>query len=79
MCIGEEIHPILELEESLRDGVVLAKLARVFFPELVPKIFEATKLQFRHSDNINRFFQFIQKINLPDVHPFQFRIYFLTF
>ncbi|EMR09099.1 hypothetical protein PNEG_02443 [Pneumocystis murina B123] len=71
LCIGEDIHPILELEESLRDGVVLAKLARVFFPELVPKIFEATKLQFRHSDNINRFFQFIERINLPDVFRFE--------
>ncbi|KTW26770.1 hypothetical protein T552_02771 [Pneumocystis carinii B80] len=71
LCIGEEIPAILELEESLRDGVILAKLSRVFFPELVPKIFEATKLQFRHSDNINRFFQFIERINLPDIFRFE--------
>ncbi|KAG4305268.1 hypothetical protein PORY_001438 [Pneumocystis oryctolagi] len=70
-CIGEEIPVILELEESLRDGVILARLVRVFAPDLVPKIFEASKLQFRHSDNINRFFQFIERMNLPNIFRFE--------
>jgi hypothetical protein len=66
-CIGEPIPPIVELEEALRDGVALAKLTRVFSPELVPRIFESPKLQFRHSDNIDRFFRFLRKVELPDV------------
>ena len=66
-CIGEAIPAIVELEEALRDGVTLAKLVRVFSPELVPRIFEAPKLQYRHSDNISRFFQFVKKVQLPEV------------
>lgn len=66
-CIGEPVPPIVELEEAMRDGVTLAKLVRVFAPELVPRIFDARKLQFRHSDNINRFFQFVKKVQLPEV------------
>ncbi|CCJ28108.1 unnamed protein product, partial [Pneumocystis jirovecii] len=70
-CIGEKIPAILELEESLRDGIILARLVKVFAPDLVPRIFEATRLQFRHSDNINRFFQFIEKMNLPNIFRFE--------
>jgi Ras GTPase-activating-like protein IQGAP2/3 len=66
-CVGEPIPPIVELEEALRDGVALAKLTRVFAPELVPRIFTSPKLQFRHSDNIDRFFRFLRKVELPDV------------
>jgi Ras GTPase-activating-like protein IQGAP2/3 len=69
-CLGEEIPPIVQLEECLRDGVILARLARVFEPDLVPRIFEAEKLQFRHSDNINRFFRFVVCCGLPDVPLF---------
>ena len=68
-CLGEEIPPIVQLEECLRNGVILARLARVFEPDLVPRIFEAEKLQFRHSDNINRFFRFVERCGLPDVSP----------
>jgi len=68
-CLGEEIPPIVQLEECLRDGVILARLARVFEPDLVPRIFEAERLQFRHSDNINRFFRFVERCGLPDVLP----------
>lgn len=66
-CLGEEIPPIVQLEDRLRNGVILARLAKVFAPELVPRIFEAEKLQFRHSDNINRFFRFVNQCGLPDV------------
>jgi Ras GTPase-activating-like protein IQGAP2/3 len=68
-CLNQEIPPIVQLEDRLRDGVILARLARVFAPELVPRIFEAEKLQFRHSDNINRFFRFVSQCGLPDVPP----------
>ena len=40
-CIGEEIgFNILEMEESLCNGVVLAKLVRAFHPQVVRRIFE---------------------------------------
>jgi len=74
-CIGEPIPAIVELEEALRDGVTLAKLVRVFAPELVPRIFDAKKLQFRHSDNINRFFQFVKKVQLPEVWVIEWNYY----
>ena len=35
-CIGEEIPATVELEEGLRNGVVLAKLAHFITPEKVP-------------------------------------------
>ena len=55
-----------ELEESLRNGVYLAKLAHFFAPAVVAarKIFDADLakyaaqgLHFRHTDNINYFLQ----------------------
>ncbi|CAG8473702.1 13469_t:CDS:10 [Funneliformis caledonium] len=61
-CIAEEIDPIVLLEESLRNGIVLAKLAKSFEPSVVRKIFMSPKLQFRHSDNINFFFLAIRKV-----------------
>lgn len=35
-CIGESLPPTVELEESLRNGVALGKLAHFMAPELVP-------------------------------------------
>ncbi|BFZ55485.1 iqgap-related protein [Savitreella phatthalungensis] len=64
-CLGHPVPSVVDLEEDLRNGIVLAKLARVFAPDLVPRIFEAPKLQFRHSDNINHFFKFVDRINIP--------------
>jgi hypothetical protein len=61
-CIKEELPPPTELEESLRNGVYLAKVAHVFNPELVPEkcIFDKSQtryrsfgLNFRHTENIN--------------------------
>lgn len=66
-CIGHPIARIVDLEEELRNGVILAELARAFMPKLVPRIFDAAKLQFRHSDNINRFFKFVDAVALPEV------------
>ena len=70
-CIGDEIPGIIRLEESLRNGITLARVAKVFAPELVPRIFTAPKLQFRHSDNINRFFRFTEKVQLPEFFAFE--------
>lgn len=45
-CLGEELgFGVVEMEESLRDGVVLAKLSRVYMGEdVVKKIFEVRVL-----------------------------------
>ena len=35
-CINEQISPTAELEEGLRNGVALAKLAHFISPDIVP-------------------------------------------
>lgn len=75
-CIDETIPSIVMLEEALRDGVILAKLTRAFSPHLVRRIFEAPKLQYRHTDNINFFFQFLDEIGMPDVSNYFVLWYF---
>ncbi|KAM8921493.1 ras GTPase-activating-like protein IQGAP3 [Pelodytes ibericus] len=73
-CLNEELPPPTELEESLRNGVILAKLGHFFAPELVPlkKIYDceqmrykATGLHFRHTDNINHWRRAMSQIGLP--------------
>jgi Ras GTPase-activating-like protein IQGAP2/3 len=59
------------MEEELRNGVVLAKLTRQFAPHLVRRIFESPRLQFRHSENINYFFRFLDEIGVPDLFTFE--------
>lgn len=59
-----------EFEYTLRDGVYLAKLVRLFNPDLVPFIFYDPVLQYRHTDNINRFFEFTRSVGLPVVFLF---------
>lgn len=85
-CLGEELpFGVVEMEEGMRNGVVLAKLVRVFLGEqVVKRIYEvrnvsvtlwemwltlskAPKLDFRHSDNINIFFKFVEHVGLPEV------------
>jgi hypothetical protein len=39
-CLQVEIDPIIKLEESMRNGIVLAKLAEWFAPGIVRKIFQ---------------------------------------
>ncbi|EKM59178.1 uncharacterized protein PHACADRAFT_86001 [Phanerochaete carnosa HHB-10118-sp] len=72
-CLGEELSfDIVEMEERMRDGVVLAKLVRVFQGEgVVRRIYEAPKLDFRHSDNINIFFNFVRHVGLPESFIFE--------
>ncbi|KAG0144428.1 hypothetical protein CROQUDRAFT_47337 [Cronartium quercuum f. sp. fusiforme G11] len=63
---------VTELEQTLRDGVILAKLARRFLgAQAVPKIFIHPKLQYRHSDNINYFFRFVRHVGLPELFIFE--------
>ncbi|XP_019287082.2 ras GTPase-activating-like protein IQGAP3 [Panthera pardus] len=73
-CLKEELPSPVELEESLRNGVLLAKLGHCFAPAVVPlkKIYDAeqlryqaTGLHFRHTDNINFWLSAIAHIGLP--------------
>ncbi|KAG8519948.1 Ras GTPase-activating-like protein IQGAP3 [Galemys pyrenaicus] len=75
-CLKEELPSPVELEESLRNGVLLAKLGHCFAPSVVPlkKIYDveqlryqATGLHFRHTDNINFWLSAIAHIGLPSV------------
>ncbi|KAJ1535486.1 hypothetical protein HK096_002426, partial [Nowakowskiella sp. JEL0078] len=66
-CIREHIAPIDRLEEDLRNGIALARLAKFFQPAVVRKIFEdRSKLQYRHSDNINYLFMAMRSVGLPE-------------
>ncbi|XP_062048487.1 ras GTPase-activating-like protein IQGAP3 isoform X6 [Lepus europaeus] len=73
-CLKEELPSPVELEESLRNGVLLAKLGHCFAPSVVPlkKIYDveqlryqATGLHFRHTENINFWLSAIAHIGLP--------------
>ncbi|KAI9001428.1 hypothetical protein BD414DRAFT_405968 [Trametes punicea] len=72
-CLGEPLpFGVVEMEEQLRNGVILAKLVRVFQGEAaVRRIYEAPKLDFRHSDNINHFFVFVRYVGLPEGFIFE--------
>ena len=71
-CIKQNLCEIEKLEEHLRNGITLAYLAKFFSPDSVKKIFEdKTKLQFRHSDNINYFFNATRSVGLPDIFLFE--------
>ncbi|XP_041843644.1 ras GTPase-activating-like protein IQGAP3 isoform X2 [Melanotaenia boesemani] len=78
-CLGEELPAPTELEEALRNGVILAKLGHHFAPHAVPlkKIYDpdllryqAVGLQFRHTDNINHWRIAMTALGLPAIfHP----------
>ncbi|KAL4081851.1 hypothetical protein V8B97DRAFT_1925744 [Scleroderma yunnanense] len=72
-CLDEELEfGVVEMEERLRNGVVLAKLSRAFQGDrVVRRIYEAPKLDFRHSDNINYFFAFVREVGLPECFIFE--------
>ncbi|KAK1895793.1 Ras GTPase-activating-like protein IQGAP3 [Dissostichus eleginoides] len=63
-CLGEELPAPCDLEESLRNGVLLAKLGHRFAP------IAAVGLQFRHTDNINHWRVAMTTVGLPAIfHP----------
>lgn len=72
-CLTEELgFGIVEMEDGLRNGVVLAKLVRAIHGErAVRRIYDAPKLDFRHSDNINHFFLFVRNVGLPECFIFE--------
>lgn len=73
-CISQELPGPSALEESLRNGVYLAKLAHFFAPDVVPlrKVYDADEsvyaergLRFRHTDNINHWLAAMRAVGLP--------------
>ncbi|XP_008296555.1 ras GTPase-activating-like protein IQGAP3 [Stegastes partitus] len=75
-CLGEELPAPTELEEALRNGVILAKVGHRFAPNAVPqkKIYDpeqlryqAVGLQFRHTDNINHWRSAMMTLGLPAI------------
>ncbi|NXU83382.1 IQGA3 protein, partial [Xiphorhynchus elegans] len=75
-CLGEGLPPPTELEETLRNGVLLAKLGHCFAPTVVPlkKIYDreqmrykAAGLHFRHTDNINYWRDAMSHVGLPSI------------
>uniref|UniRef100_A0A8D0GB12 IQ motif containing GTPase activating protein 3 n=1 Tax=Sphenodon punctatus TaxID=8508 RepID=A0A8D0GB12_SPHPU len=78
-CLKEELASPMELEESLQNGVILAKLGHFFAPDVVPlkKIYDQEQLRykvsglhFRHTDKINYWREAMSRIGLPSLfHP----------
>ncbi|CUA76921.1 Ras GTPase-activating-like protein rng2 [Rhizoctonia solani] len=69
-CLGMELgFGVVEMDEGLRNGVVLARLAKVLGEagegDIVRKIFEHPTLHYRHTDNINYFLAFVRNVGLP--------------
>lgn len=49
VCLVEELPPTTELEEGLRNGVYLAKLAKFFAPKMVSekKIYDVEQTRYK--------------------------------
>ncbi|KAK4968113.1 iqgap-related protein [Elasticomyces elasticus] len=69
--IQQQIPPIVQLEEALRDGVRLAEVVQALHPERPLRVFRNPRLQFRHSDNIALFFRFLAEVELPELFRFE--------
>ncbi|KAL8808447.1 MAG: hypothetical protein Q9200_004248 [Gallowayella weberi] len=65
------LPPIVQLEEALRNGVALAEIVQVLQPGRPVRIFRHPRLQFRHSDNIALFFDFLADVELPELFRFE--------
>ncbi|KAI4104651.1 MAG: hypothetical protein LQ339_003729 [Xanthoria mediterranea] len=65
------LPPIVQLEEALRNGVALAEIVQALNPGRSVRIFQHPRLQFRHSDNIALFFDFLADVELPELFRFE--------
>ncbi|KAI8982301.1 calponin homology domain-containing protein [Mycotypha africana] len=64
---------ILQIEKTLHDGVVLAKLARRIHPGIINSIISSDeKFKFLRSNNINAFLQVLKEVRLPSIFWFEF-------
>ena len=50
-CIEEELPPTTELEEALRNGVILCKLGHYYAPEVLPirRIYDLNETKYKVS------------------------------
>ncbi|KAI9297054.1 Rho GTPase activation protein [Neoconidiobolus thromboides FSU 785] len=70
-CLEIEIEEIDFEGFSLQNGILLAKLAKIFHPTSVKKIYFGEKLTYKHSDNIHFFLEACKAIGLPQVFLFE--------
>uniref|UniRef100_A0A8C7K4W2 IQ motif containing GTPase activating protein 2 n=1 Tax=Oncorhynchus kisutch TaxID=8019 RepID=A0A8C7K4W2_ONCKI len=75
-CVEEELPSTTDLEEGLRNGVYLGKLAKFFAPKMVSekKIYDRdqarykrTGLHFRHTDNTVQWLRAMESVGLPKI------------
>ncbi|XP_052448157.1 ras GTPase-activating-like protein IQGAP1 isoform X1 [Carassius gibelio] len=75
-CLEEQLPPTTELENGLRNGVYLGKLANFFAPQLVSvkKIYDRDQsrykhsgLHFRHTDNTVQWLRAMESVGLPKI------------
>lgn len=70
--LGEPIKQSpAELISYIRNGILLAKLANVFLPTKKPVYTNDSKLEFRHTENINRFFRLLNFLQIPALFHFE--------
>src|ERR1700753_1873116 len=68
---SQAIPPIVELEEALRDGIILAEVVQALFPERPLRIWRGPGLTWRHTENIAIFFRLLEEFELPDLFFFE--------
>uniref|UniRef100_A0A674PC81 IQ motif containing GTPase activating protein 2 n=1 Tax=Takifugu rubripes TaxID=31033 RepID=A0A674PC81_TAKRU len=75
-CLEEELPPTTELEEGLRNGVYLGKLATFFAPKMVSEKriydrdqsrYKVSGLHFRHTDNTVQWLRAMESVGLPKI------------
>ncbi|XP_077417790.1 ras GTPase-activating-like protein IQGAP2 [Vanacampus margaritifer] len=75
-CLDEELPTTTELEEGLRNGVYLGKLANFFAPKMVTikRIYDRDQtrykskgLHFRHTDNTVQWLRAMESVGLPKI------------
>lgn len=70
--LGEPIAQLpVELISYIRNGIHLAKLSNLILPTTRKVFSQDSKLQFKHTENINRFFQLLDYMNVPDLFRFE--------
>lgn len=72
VILGEQIPQTpVELISHFRNGTYLAKLANQILPIKKSVYINDSKLEFRHTENINRFFQLLDFLDVPDLFRFE--------
>ncbi|RLV92925.1 Ras GTPase-activating-like protein IQG1 [Spathaspora sp. JA1] len=61
----------VELISYIRNGIHLAKLSNVILPNQRRVFLNDGNLQFKHTENINRFFTLLDYLNVPDLFRFE--------